>query len=73
MANERKRVLGEIITWHMGQIVERITGDHVNVVEVNPYREMNPILEEARAAIEKRQFWGRLQQGIFGKQVFDQR
>ncbi len=72
MAREKQRVAGELAAWHMGEIVRRVTGEAVNAADVNPYKPpMSAKAAAARAASEKRKFWGYLQVGLFGKQVFE--
>ena len=72
MAREKMRTQGELTAWHMSEIVRRVTGEAVNVSEVNPYKPpMSAKAAAAKAASEKRKFWGHLQQGLFGKQVFE--
>jgi hypothetical protein len=71
MAVERQRRAGELAAWHMAEIVRRVTGEVVNVSEVNPYRPaMSAAAKVAKAASEKRKFWGNLQIGMFGETVF---
>lgn len=72
MAREKMRTQGELIAWHMSEIVRRVTGETVNVSEVNPYKPpMSARAKAAKDAAEKRKFWGYLQQGLFGRQVFE--
>ncbi len=72
MARERKRVMGELTAWHMAEITRRIGGEVVNVQEINPYRPpVSLAAKVAKAASEKRKFWGYLQHGLFGQQVFE--
>lgn len=68
MARERKRVMGEIAGFEMAWLALKLTGEKIDPIELNPYREAAPPKKksEARIEMESQAGW-RLIDQYFGK------
>lgn len=71
MAEERKRVAGELAAWHVGMVAAMLGGD-VQPSEINPYRVWTAKEIELRQKFQKQKFFGRMSQALFGKDVYNQ-
>ena len=70
MAEEKKRVAGELTAWHIAMIAA-LFGGQVAPGEINPYRVWTRRELEARAEVKKQNFFGRLSHNLFGKDVYN--
>lgn len=68
MAEERKRVMGELAAWQVA-VIAAMFGAQLDAAEINPYRVASAAEIAARAKQEKARFWASLQIGWFGKKV----
>ena len=69
MVEERKRVMGELAAWQVGNIAVMLGGEMPDIEKLNPYA--NEYVEsDAKKEADQQRFFGRLSVGLFGKNVF---
>jgi hypothetical protein len=59
MANERKRIAGELSAWQVSEIVARVTGEQLDPGTINPYRkrEVVEVASKENTPASKARFW----------------
>ena len=70
MADEKKRVAGELAAWHIAQIVAMF-GEKVDPGQLNPYRVVSRAEKEARERLKKQRFFAAMSVGLFGRNVMN--
>lgn len=69
MAAEKKRVLGELAAWHAVEVIKRFAGEALSFQELNPYRHVDPVVEEKKSESATRRFFEITEHVLFGGPV----
>jgi hypothetical protein len=69
MAGERRIHEGDCVAILLAGVCQLLTGERIQPDKFNPFRKPKP-KSEGVFREEKKQFWDRLQQGVFGKKLW---